>query len=245
MILIVAFMKFTGVIDLQKSLGNSKFFSQIEDIWLTYNENKILKERIDRIDQLNVDKNMVLDDTKILKDIKTVVNKYKNNNPVVGTVISRELDPNNPQLWYNYLIIDKGNNDSIKEKMPVLGPDGLIGLIHKVNENSSEVQLLTSSGRKNLIPATIENQESVFGMIENYDLENNQLYFTRLDPNIEIETGSIVTTSKQSKTFPMQLKIGEVVEVKHDNYGLTKTAIVKPTSNFYNISYVVILKEKD
>ncbi|WP_205418419.1 rod shape-determining protein MreC, partial [Klebsiella pneumoniae] len=79
-----------------------------------------------------------------------------------------------------YLIIDKGNNDSIKEKMPVLGPDGLIGLIHKVNENSSEVQLLTSSGRKNLIPATIENQESVFGMIENYDLENNQLYFTRL-----------------------------------------------------------------
>jgi rod shape-determining protein MreC len=98
--------------------------------------------------------------------------------------------------------------------------------------------------RKNLVPATIENDQSVTGMIENYDLENNRLLFTKIDINKELKIGSIVTTSNLSIYFPSQLKIGEVVEVKKDNYGLTNTAIVKPAVNFYDIRYVVLLQTR-
>ncbi|MBM7602456.1 rod shape-determining protein MreC [Metabacillus crassostreae] len=244
-IISILLIKYTGIYNLKESIGNNQHISQIGDLWNTYKENEVLQDRIDSYEQLKVDKDLIISDNKLLSDIKTVVNKYKKYNPVVGTVISRDLDPKNQQLWYNFLVINKGKVDSIKENMAVLGPDGLIGLIHKVNENSSEVQLLTSSGRKNLIPATLEKDESVFGMIENYDMESNQLNFTRLDPSVKIEVGNIVTTSKQSKTFPIPLKIGEVVEVKHDNFGLTNTALVKPAADFYNISYVVILQEEN
>ncbi|WP_226669778.1 rod shape-determining protein MreC [Metabacillus litoralis] len=235
-------IKFSGVYHLKETIRNNEFLSQIKDIWFTYKENQLLKNRIDGYEQAKIEKEIIIADTEILNEIKTLVNKYKSHNPVIGTVIKREIDPNNPQVWYNSLIIDKGKNDSIKKNMAVLGPDGLVGIIHKVNDTTSEVQLLTNTGRKGLIPATLKKDKSVFGMIEKYNLEKNQLHFTRIDTEIELEIGSIVMTSELSITLPRELEIGKIIEVKNDNFGLTKTAVVEPSSDFTDIKYVVILQ---
>jgi rod shape-determining protein MreC len=223
---------------------NDSFNAYITEnnLWTTYKENKLLKKRIANLEQLKVDKQVIVSENKLLTDIKLLMKEYKDYNPIVATVISRDLDLNNPQNWYNSLVIDKGHEDQIIENMPVLTSEGLIGSVNSVTDHTAEIQLLTSMSRKNLVPATIENDQSVTGMLENYDFENNQLLFTKIDINKEIKIGSIVTTSNLSSYFPSQLKIGEVIEVKKDNYGLTNTAIVKPAANFYDISYVVILQ---
>lgn len=223
-------------------ITENKTILQVKDLWTTYKENKLLKKRIVNLEQLKVDKQVIVSENKLLTDIKLLMKEYKDYNPIIATVISRDLDLNNPQNWYNSLVIDKGHEDQIIENMPVLTSEGLIGSVNSVTDHTAEIQLLTSMSRKNLVPATIENDQSVTGMIENYDFENNQLLFTKIDINKEIKIGSIVTTSNLSSYFPSQLKIGEVVEVKKDNYGLTNTAIVKPAANFYDISYVVLLQ---
>ena len=80
-------------------------------------------------------------------------------------------------------------------------------------------------------------------MIESYDSKNNEIKMTRIETTKEIKEGSVVTTSPKSTYFPPNLVIGEVTEVKKDNYGLTNTASIKPAVNYYDINYVLVLRK--
>ncbi|MDQ0233332.1 rod shape-determining protein MreC [Metabacillus malikii] len=224
-------------------ISEHEFILNINDLKARYDENHVLKNSIRDYEQLKVEKHLIESENELLTEMKNKVKEYAEYQPIVATVYSRGLDSKQPQEWYNTLVIDKGAEDNIKKNTPVTTTEGLIGQVHKVYDKTATVKLLTSTTRRNLITATLENDQSVSGMIENYDLENDHLLFTKIDLKKEIEVGSIVTTSNLNSFFPPNLKIGEVIEVTADNYGLTKIAKVKPAADFNDISYVILLQK--
>jgi rod shape-determining protein MreC len=57
----------------------------------------------------------------------------------------------------------------------------------------------------------------------------------------DIKEGEQVFSSGKGGVFPAGLQIGEVKEVISDQYGLTRTALVKPAANMYEINQVIVV----
>src|SRR5690606_26582635 len=77
---------------------------------------------------------------------------------------------------------------------------------------------------------------------EGYDEEKEALLFKINTPDAKIEKDQKVLTSGLGGIFPSELYIGEVMDVVPDDYGLTKTAYVKPAADFYEIDHVIIIE---
>ncbi len=214
------------------------FFKNLKDLQNTYNENKELKTRLDELTRLESDVQMLKKDNAELREIldkKDALSEFK---PMQATVIGR-----NPDRWNEILIINKGSKDGIKQDMPVITANGLIGKVKNSQSFTSTVQLLSSMDPTNRISAEIQaGEESYFGLIEGYDKEKGLLLLKRIPAEAKVEKGQNVISSGKGGVFPKGLPIGKVVEVVPAEYGLTQTAYIKPGANFYDIEHVMVVK---
>src|SRR5690625_678780 len=142
------------------------------------------------------------------------------------------------------ITLNNGSHSGVEDNMAVITADGMIGKIDSTSTFTSTVQLLSGFDQFNRISAKIsrEDQEDIFGVIEEFDKETNLLLFKIIETkNEKIEKGDLVLSSGMGGLFPADLVIGTVNDVVPDPYGLTKTALIKPTADMYKINHVVIV----
>ncbi|HJV30797.1 MAG TPA: rod shape-determining protein MreC, partial [Bacillales bacterium] len=140
------------------------FFENLQDLQNTYQENKQLKTRVDKLVSLEAEVQRLKKENKELNDVlgeKKTLSDFK---PFPATVIGR-----NPDRWHEIIMIDKGKKDGIKQNMAVMTAKGLIGKVKNVNQFSSTVQLLSALDPKNRISAFIQGDANAYGLVEGYD----------------------------------------------------------------------------
>jgi rod shape-determining protein MreC len=215
----------------------SGFFGNLQDLQNTYQENKELKTRVDKLASLESQVQRLEKDNTQLRDVlgeKKTLSDFK---PLPATVIGR-----NPDQWHELIVIDKGKVNGIEQNMAVMTASGLIGKVKSVNQFSSTVQLLSAMDPKNRISAFIQGEANAYGLVEGYDSEKKQLLVKRIPYDAKVKKGQTVITSGLGGIFPQGLFIGKVVSVKTDQYGLNQTAYIKPGANFYDIQDVLVIK---
>jgi rod shape-determining protein MreC len=213
------------------------FFGNLQDLQNTYQENKELKTRVDKLASLEAQVQRLEKDNKQLRDVlgeKKTLSDFK---PLPATVIGR-----NPDQWHELVIIDKGKINGIEQNMAVMTASGLIGKVKSVNQFSSTVQLLRALDPKNRISAFIQGEANAYGLVEGYDSEKKLLLVKRIPYDAKVKKGQTVITSGLGGVFPQGLLIGKVVSVKTDQYGLNQTAYIKPGADFYDIQDVLVIK---
>lgn len=68
------------------------------------------------------------------------------------------------------LTINNGYKSGIKNDLPVINEEGLVGFISKTGKYVSEITLITSINKDNMIPVFINsNGNELFGMLSSYD----------------------------------------------------------------------------
>lgn len=212
------------------------FIGNLQDLQNTYDENKQLKTRVEKLVSLESQVQALKKDNKQLRDVlgeKKSLSDYK---PMPATVIGR-----NPDRWHENIIIDKGKINGIKQNMAVMTATGLIGKVKSVNQFSSTVQLLSALDPKNRISAIVQGDANANGTVEGYDEEKKLLLVKRIPYDAKVTKGQTVITSGLGGVFPEGLLIGKVVDVKPDQYGLNQTAYVKPGADFYDIENVLVI----
>lgn len=138
---------------------------------------------------------------------------------------------------YNYLseiTILKGSKDNILVDYPVIYNNTLVGVISKVNKNSSKVTLLTNNESR--ISVKINNE---IGILE-YD---NVLKITGISNYGNISIGDEIYTSGLGK-IPANIFIGRVKDIILDNKGLEKIVFVEYDIDIKDLTFVTILEEK-
>ena len=231
----------------------SNVFGNIKDLKNTYEENELLKSRLDEYMQLEADlQDYKVENEKLKTELGEVADLRKYN-PIYSAVIGR-----NPDKWYDYISIDKGEQDGVEPNMAVVTAQGLIGKIKSTSQFSSTVQLLSATDLTNRISAEVqpaevkENEEenndenkettnnnaAITGLIEGYDKEKGALLLRKIESDVKLVEGQKVMTSGKGGVFPEGIIIGEILEVEPDSYGLEQMAYVKPTANFYDIDRV-------
>lgn len=217
----------------------SDFVENIQDLQQTYEENKVLKERLDEYAQIKVKADRL---EKENEELKALIGKEKDLASFAihhASVIARDQDQ-----WQETLTIDKGEVQGIKKDMAVVTADGMIGKIKSVGKITSTVQLLSNVDRTNRTHVAIQAEHNVYGLIEGYNTEKQQLIIQQIPAEEKIKKGMDVITSGLANVFPKGLYIGKVVKVEPDQYGLTQTAYVKPAANFYNIENVIVVERE-
>jgi rod shape-determining protein MreC len=212
------------------------FVENLQDLQNTYEENKELKSRMEKLVSLEAQVQELKKDNKELRDILGEEETLRDFEPLQATVIGR-----NPDRWHEMIIINKGKTDGIKKNMAVVTAHGLIGKVKTVNQFSSTVQLLSAMDPKNRISAIVQGDTNVFGLVEGYDEEKKALLIKAIPSGVEIKKGQNVITSGLGGVFPQGLQIGKVIEVKPDQYGLNQTALVEPGADFYDLENIIVI----
>lgn len=215
------------------------FFSSIGDIKQTYNENKILREKIVEYKSLVYDVQELEKENDSLRQMVDMVDSPRDYEAILATVIARS-----PERWIEQIIINQGSRHGIEKNMAVISGEGLVGKVKSVSHTTSTVELISSFDQMNRISASVSRKKdkNVFGLIEGYDSERDMLVFRVIDESAaKVKEDEPVLSSSVGGIFPSGLLIGTIKEVTPDEYGLTKLAYVEPAANLNEINEVIVV----
>jgi rod shape-determining protein MreC len=145
-----------------------------------------------------------------------------------------------PANWWRTIQIDLGTRDGLKENLPVLTVDGLVGRISSVSLTRSQVVLLGDPNCK--VAARVENETrdtGVIGAAGPLDREFVQLGF--LSRNANLKPAQKVVTSGEGGIFPDGIPIGKIVDVQATDYGLRMEAQVRLAANLNALEEVWVM----
>lgn len=217
-------------------------FTNIDDFRDTYTENQVLKEKLAEYKGLIYEVQGLKAENDELREIAELKesDQLRNFTPIQASVMSRS-----PERWVEQVTINKGKDDGVAENMAVITPDGMIGKILTTSSSTAKVQLLTGFDQFNRISASVSREDGdkdIRGMIEEYDEESGSLLFRIIEESDkDLKEGELVFSSGLGGVFPSGLPIGEVKEVVPDQYGLTRTALVEPAADMYDINQVIVV----
>ncbi len=218
----------------EKGLNGGGFFIRIWENYIflvnTKKENSILKEEVKKLNSTLVTaaESMIENErlTKLLNLRKTI------KEPTVSAmVIGEDVTP-----WFRTLTIDRGSTDGIKDGMPVLAADGVVGQTVKVTSNSSRVLLLTDHASG--IAAMIQRSRAR-GVVKGRGDNLCSLEFAMRGEDLQV--GDSVITSGIGGIFAKGLPIGEITMVKKGEYGIFQTVTIRPTVNISHLEEVLVV----
>jgi rod shape-determining protein MreC len=142
------------------------------------------------------------------------------------------------------LVLSAGSNAGIATYSPVVGPDGVIGLVQMADPTTSIVMLFSHPDFR-VSAMTVDG--SVFGIVypyagsgaESYMLELRNVVFRTL-----LKPGTLIITSGLGGTFPRGIPVGHVVEEINTTEGWSRTYLVRPTVNPANVTSVMVMTPK-
>jgi rod shape-determining protein MreC len=132
------------------------------------------------------------------------------------------------------VVLDRGSKDGIRKNMGVITPEGVVGKVVEVFDDTTEVLLLT------------DKDSGVGAMLGNSRIQSpvggtgEPLLAMKYVANDDtVNVGERVVTSGMDKIFPRDLPIGTITEIKPGNP--FKTIRVRPSANLSRLEEVIVL----
>ncbi|MEX2347790.1 MAG: rod shape-determining protein MreC [Balneolaceae bacterium] len=135
-------------------------------------------------------------------------------------IVGKQLDGLN-----NTLTIDAGTATGIKEGMPLVNSDGLIGKVVLAGSNYSQVMPYYNS----LFRVSARIQENQANGIVSWAGERyGELVMDFVPSTITVDSGYVVETSGNSNQFPDGISIGKVIRTEPESGMLTQRIFIEP-----------------
>jgi rod shape-determining protein MreC len=141
--------------------------------------------------------------------------------------------------WARTIVIDKGLDAGLREGLPVVVAEGVVGRIIKTAPNSARVLLVAdaSSAVASLIQRT-RTRGVARGLGDHLSLD----YASRED---SLLIGDLLVTSGMGGIFPKGLVIGRVVQADQGKFGLFQKVEIAPSADFSRLEEVLVLLEPE
>ncbi len=160
---------------------------------------------------------------------------FRTNNPFEVTAAQVVgVDPSN---WYSTIVIDKGRRDGIREKMPVVTHQGVVGQVIKVRQYFSKVLLIMD--QRSGIGAMVRRTRTI-GVLEGQLGKVALLKY--LAPTSEISLNDVVISSGLGGIFPKGLILGTVTRIEQEKTGIYQRVEVSLAVDFARLEEVLVIK---
>lgn len=150
---------------------------------------------------------------------------------VPGHVVGRDPSPYLAQLTINV-----GQRDGVRDGMPVVTPQGLVGRTARVGDRTARVLLLTDTASS---VNAMTQRARVTGVIQG--MEGGRLALRFVEQGAELKVGDIVMTSGLGGSFPAGQPIGQVTAVRQKDIELFQEADVRPIVDFEQLEQTLVI----
>lgn len=156
-------------------------------------------------------------------------------------IIHAKVTKNSFDVYDNYLTLNSGSKDGIKEDMGVINSKGVVGIIDKTSNNYATV--LSILNTKSQLNAKIKNTNH-FGTLT-WDAKNTG-YVQLVDvPRLaNLKKGDTIVTGGQSVIFPENIPIGKIEKAYTDKNTNYYTISVRLFNDMTNVGFVYIIENK-
>ena len=198
-----------GTVDL--SIPRTALLTELHDLRST---NLLLRTEIDRL------RETTRENTRLQQQLQLrppAPRKYR-----LARAIGRDTSS-----WWQTLQIDLGTNDGIKENLPVLTTEGLVGKIRLPTARTSQVALVGDNNCRVAI-LIVETRETgvLIGGTDSF-MDHRTARIAYLPANCAARPGHTVITSGMGGVFPKGIPVGTIHEVQTVRGELQTTAKIK------------------
>ena len=150
-------------------------------------------------------------------------------------LIAARIVNKNLTLLRNTITINIGSSDSIQQYMPVVSDGGLIGIVTAVTKHYSTVNILLNTEFR--VSGKVQRSR-VDGIVM---WDGKTLSLKNVPKMRDIKVGDVVTTSEYSNTFPPDIRIGLVSDVREQPSALFKSITIEPGVDFVKLETVFVM----
>ena len=142
----------------------------------------------------------------------------------------------------NYLTLNKGQNDSIKEDYGVITSKGIVGIIDVISSNYSRViSILNTNSRVNVKL----KKTNYFGILS-WDGKSPEIVQLKdVQDLVKLSIGDTIVTSGYSSTFPPNIPVGSILSYELNDTEDLYIIEVKLFNDMRNLEHVYIIKNTD
>ncbi|SDE12415.1 rod shape-determining protein MreC [Riemerella columbipharyngis] len=141
----------------------------------------------------------------------------------VYTIIDADVLNNTIIRKDNYFTLNKGQNQGVQEKMGVISPKGIAGIVINSMPNYALVQSVLSANKMRINAALKKN--GYFGTLTWKGDDSRVMHLSDIPKYIQVKVGDTVITDGKSDIFPEGVMVGTVAGYDID-----------PSTGFWDIS---------
>jgi rod shape-determining protein MreC len=145
---------------------------------------------------------------------------------------------NSVSLQNNYITIHRGEDQGVRKDMGVISPEGIVGMVVNTSENYAVV--MTMLNRQSSVSAKLKKGGEI-GKVQWDGRSPENVTMMNIPKSAQVAKGDSVVTSGYSLSFPPGILIGTVTDVVEDKTSNFVTLQIKPSTNFYNVEYVMVV----
>ena len=223
---------------LTSTIGSAEnFFGYFSDI------NKLRLENAAQTDQINSLQNTIRQleydriENEKLREMLSLKEQKLEYSMTAAEVIAKDAGD-----WYHSFIIDKGLDDGLSIRCPVITTAGLVGHIYEIGANWAKI--VTIIDTLSSVGAMVTRTGDVAVVESDVELRMQGLCkMMHVGKSSSIMQGDIVETSGLGGIYPKRILIGKIKEIRPESTGVSQYAIIEPAANFERISTVFVLTE--
>ncbi len=192
-----------------------------------------------------IDNTISKEELEELNELKIMLNHKEEE--IYDTHIAADLIAKDANDFYTGFLISAGESDGVKKGNLVLSGNGLAGVVQEVQADYSKV-LSILDAQLSISFKTIRS-ESIKGIasqnISSDVFDNMEQGFLKgyVFDNAEVLVGDILITSGMG-VYPAGIEIGEVYQVVEDQSNLLKYVVIKPYTDFYDLSKLLVVNTR-
>ncbi len=177
-----------------------------------------------------------LKDTTKLPEVDSIYGVKK-----INIIISKVIK-NSYSVHENYLTLNTGSNQGVKQDMGVINSLGIVGVIENTSTNYSTVLSILNTSRP--LNAKIK-KSGHYGSLSWNGKSTGFVQLTDVPRLASVRKGDTIVTGGLSDIFPENINIGTIEKVLTDNETNFYTLDIKLFNDMTSLGYVYIIKNKD
>lgn len=209
------------------------------DVEKLRNENKELKETIDKLNNERTDYLRLKSENEDLKNVLKMKEQLSEFEFEGADVIAKDTGS-----LFNIFLSDKGSTSGIGYNMPVITSKGLVGKVVQAQPFSSKIISIIEDG--SAVSAIVSKSRDLVVVKGEAKLSKEGLCKLEYIPeDLDLSQGDKIETSGMGGIYPKGIIIGTVKEVRTGESDLDRYAIIEPAADLRRLSQVVILKKSN
>lgn len=160
----------------------------------------------------------------------------------VYRVVAAEVYKNSYSSNYNFITINRGLRDSVKQDLGVITDKGIVGIVDQSSAKYARVISILNKNSK--INAQLKNSNH-FGTLEWDGGSPNTVQLVDISKFASVAVNDTIVTGGKSAIFPKGIGIGRVTAVTDDIGGDTYILEVELFNDMTDIGFVYVIENRD